>query len=347
MNLYHLFLKPLLFLLPPEKAHALALTLLELPGMTSLFRQPASRNTPVTTAGLTFPNRVGLAAGFDKNGRHIQALATLGFGFIEVGTVTPKAQPGNPQPRLFRLPKDEALINRLGFNNDGLDALIKQLQQQRPAGLIIGGNIGKNKDTPIEAATDDYLRCFEALYPYVDYFTVNVSSPNTPNLRALQDKEPLTLLLSAIHRLNHVYPSPKPVFLKIAPDLSLSQLDDIVDIAITTQLAGIIATNTTIQRTALRTPPDVLADIGAGGLSGPPLRTQATDIIRYLRQKLPPPFTIIGVGGINSAPAALEKLEAGADLIQLYTGFVYEGPAIVTRILKGIANFSPAFPHAK
>jgi dihydroorotate dehydrogenase len=343
MGLYRLLIKPLFFLLPPEKAHHLAMTLLDIPGMSSLLRYQSTYPSSVQVAGLTFPNRLGLAAGFDKNGRHINALAALGFGFIEVGTVTPRAQPGNPQPRLFRLPDDEALINRLGFNNDGVDALINQLQKKRPPGLLIGGNIGKNKDTPNNLATEDYLHCFDALFPYVDYFTVNVSSPNTPNLRELQDKEPLTQLLTAIQRLNSAKDKPKPVFLKIAPDLSTSQLDDIIDIAITTPLSGIIATNTTIGRQGLHASTKQLTDIGPGGLSGPPLRSQSTEIIRYLRSQLPPPFAIIGVGGIHSVETALEKLEAGADLIQLYTGFVYQGPGVVARIIRGIADFSSAF----
>lgn len=339
--MYQLLIKPLLFLLPPERAHGVVLGLLEallrIPGTETLLRAlygRAYQAQPITVAGLVFPNRVGLAAGFDKNGRHIRLMAALGFGFMEVGTVTPRPQAGNARPRLFRLPADRALINRMGFNNDGLDALVRQLQQPRPAGILIGGNIGKNKDTPNERAADDYVQCFEALFPHVDYFAVNVSSPNTPNLRALQDKEPLTRLLQTLQQLNAAKAAPKPVFLKIAPDLSDTQLDDIVAIAKETGLAGLIAANTTVSREGLRTPPATLEGIGAGGLSGAPVRIRSTEIVRYLRAQLPPPFAIIAVGGINGAETAKEKLEAGADLVQLYTGFVYEGPGVVSRIKK-------------
>lgn len=341
--MYRYLLKPIFFLLPPEKAHHFALALFEallcIPGFAALFRPARPRGSkPVYAAGLQFPNPIGLAAGFDKNGRHIRAMAALGFGFIEVGTVTPKPQQGNPRPRLFRLPADKALINRMGFNNEGLEALVERLKQPRPQGLIIGGNIGKNKDTPNDNAADDYAACFSALFPWVDYFAVNVSSPNTPNLRELQDKEPLTRLLSGLQALNAAQAAPKPVFLKIAPDLTDSQLDDIVAIAKDTGIAGIIATNTTIAREGLRTPPAGLERIGAGGLSGQPLRQRSTGIIRYLRAQLPPPFVIIGAGGVCSAASALEKLEAGADLAQLYTGFIYEGPGVVRRILKGLED---------
>ncbi len=290
--------------------------------------------------GLEFPNPVGLAAGFDKDGRHIEGLACLGFGFIEVGTVTPLAQAGNPKPRLFRLPGDRALINRMGFNNDGLEALVERLRKLRakgiPQGIIIGGNIGKNKNTPNEEAERDYLRCFEALFPWVDYFVVNVSSPNTPNLRALQEKEPLTRLLSLLQEKNKAQEKPKPILLKIAPDLGDEQLAEIADIVRTTGLAGVIATNTTISRSNLSTPDQALENIGAGGLSGAPLRERATAVIRTLREKLGPDTVIIGVGGIDSAAAAQEKLLAGADLVQVYSGLVYEGPGLVRRILRAL-----------
>ncbi len=341
--MYRYFLKPLFFLLPPERAHYLALMLLEwtlrLPLLGEWLRRyfhPDCPAQPVVLAGMVFLNRIGLAAGFDKNGRHINALATLGFGFVEVGTVTPRPQAGNPRPRLFRLPADEALINRMGFNNDGLEALVAQLKKTRPQGLIVGGNIGKNKDTPNEQAPEDYLTCFDALFPWVDYFAVNVSSPNTPDLRQLQDKAPLTQLLAALQARNHAQAKPKPILLKIAPDLSDAQLDDIAEIARHTGLAGIIATNTTLSRHGLQASPAALERIGAGGLSGRPLRARATAVIRYLRAQLPPPFVLIGVGGIDSAVAAREKLEAGADLVQLYTGFVYQGPGVVKRILEGL-----------
>ena len=283
--------------------------------------------------GLHFPNPVGLAAGFDKDGKHLHAMAALGFGFIEVGTVTPRPQAGNPRPRLFRLPADAALINRMGFNNEGVEALVQRLQQPRPAGLIIGGNIGKNKDTPNEQAAADYLFCYEKLFPYVDYFVVNVSSPNTPGLRALQDREPLTHLLRSLQQRNLQEPQPKPILLKIAPDLSDAQLDDIIAIVQTTGIAGVIATNTTISREGLRTD---TTHIGAGGLSGHPLRARATEVIRYLHEKSGRSLVIIGVGGISSPAEALEKLDAGAALVQIYTGFIYEGPGIVKRIQRAV-----------
>ncbi len=294
--------------------------------------------------GLHFKNPVGLAAGFDKNGAHFRTMAALGFGCIEVGTVTPRPQPGNPQPRLFRLKKDEALINRMGFNNDGVDALVQNLQQPRPAGLIIGGNIGKNKDTPNERAAEDYAICFEKLFPYVDYFVVNVSSPNTPGLRELQDKKPLTQLLQTLQDLNRQKPASKPILLKIAPDLTDAQLDDIVEIVQTTGIAGVIATNTTVSREGLKNNTEA---IGAGGLSGQPLRARATEVIRYLREKSGETLVIIGVGGIASAEDAIEKLEAGASLVQIYTGLIYEGPMLVKRINKGLAahlSKTPSFP---
>lgn len=336
--MYRLFFQPLFFLLSPETAHAVALTLLELllriPGVETWLRRRLHSTSPTLVAGIQFPNQVGIAAGFDKNGKHIRALAALGFGFIEVGTVTPRPQAGNPQPRLFRLPADHALINRMGFNNDGLDALIRQLQQPRPTGIVIGGNIGKNKDTPNEQAVEDYIACFEALFPWVDYFAVNVSSPNTPNLRALQDREPLTRLLAELQQRNITKENPKPVFLKIAPDLTDTQLDDIVAIARETGIAGIIAANTTISRNGLKTPDATIERIGAGGLSGRPVRERSTQIIRHLRAHLPPPFAIIGVGGIDGPDSAREKVDAGADLVQVYTGFIYAGPMLAAQIVR-------------
>ncbi len=312
-----------------------------LPPVRRLLKRWYCRKAPALArqiAGLHFPNPVGLAAGFDKDGKHIQGLACLGFGFIEVGTVTPRPQEGNPRPRLFRLPADEALINRMGFNNEGLDALVARLQrlhrQGLPEGLLLGGNIGKNKTTPNEQAADDYLQCFEALFPYVHYFVVNVSSPNTPGLRELQEKEPLTRLLQALQAKNKARPEPKPLFLKIAPDLTDTQLDDIAEIAKTTGLSGLIATNTTIARNGLQTPAPLVEAIGAGGLSGAPVRQRSTEVIRYLRQKLGPEPVIIGVGGIDSPEAAREKLDAGANLVQVYSGLVYAGPGLVREILE-------------
>jgi dihydroorotate dehydrogenase len=343
---YALF-KPLLFRISPEKAHQITVFLLDaaaaFPPSRWVLQKMFCAASPVlkkNILGLEFPNPVGLAAGFDKDGRHIEGLACLGFGFIEVGTVTPLAQAGNPKPRLFRLPGDRALINRMGFNNDGLEALVERLRKLRakgiPQGIIIGGNIGKNKNTPNEEAERDYLRCFEALFPWVDYFVVNVSSPNTPNLRALQEKEPLTRLLSLLQEKNKAQEKPKPILLKIAPDLGDEQLAEIADIVRTTGLAGVIATNTTISRSNLSTPDQALENIGAGRLSGAPLRERATAVIRTLREKLGPDTVIIGVGGIDSAAAAQEKLLAGADLVQVYSGLVYEGPGLVRRILRAL-----------
>ncbi|RYU83812.1 quinone-dependent dihydroorotate dehydrogenase [Hymenobacter persicinus] len=336
--MYKALLKPLLFQLDAEQAHHFVFDNLKrscrLPGMAALLRQLYSFEHPQLERevfGLKFRNPVGLAAGFDKNADLTDELAALGFGFVEIGTVTPRAQPGNPSPRLFRLPQDEALINRMGFNNDGAAAVAQRLRQRR-APLIIGGNIGKNKDTPNDAAAADYVASFEALFDTVDYFVVNVSSPNTPNLRALQEKEPLIHLLQQVQEHNLAKPRPKPLLLKIAPDLTDGQLDDILLIARETQLSGLVATNTTIGRADLRTPAATVAGLGAGGLSGRPLRQRATEVIRYLHQRTDGGLPIIGVGGIASAADALEKLAAGAALVQLYTGFIYEGPALVKRI---------------
>lgn len=344
--MYQLF-KPLLFRFNPEQAHRLTVILLDaaaaFPPTRWLLRRwycLTDKRLEKKVLGLSFPNSVGLAAGFDKDGKHLAGLACLGFGFIEVGTVTPQPQAGNPQPRLFRLPADAALINRMGFNNEGLEALTARLKKWRQRDWsnppIIGGNIGKNKNTPNESAASDYLICFEALFPWVDYFVVNVSSPNTPNLRALQEKEPLTQLLTALQEKNRAQPAPKPILLKIAPDLTDTQLDDIADIVRSTGLAGVIATNTTITRDNLHTSAQQLADIGLGGLSGAPVRARATAVIRYLRDRLGPEVVIIGVGGVDSPQAAQEKLQAGADLVQVYTGLVYVGPGLVKQVLRGL-----------
>ncbi len=344
--MFYTLLKPLLFVLSPEKAHHVTVNLLDRAvsfGPTKWLLQKwfttSDKRLNKTVMGISFPNPVGLAAGFDKDGRHIKGMVCLGFGFIEVGTVTPLPQEGNPKPRLFRLPADEALINRMGFNNLGLDALVAQLEHLRKHGnafsqTIIGGNIGKNKVTPNEEAARDYLLCFDKLFPWVDYFVVNVSSPNTPNLRDLQEKAPLTHLLTLLQNHNSTKGSPKPILLKIAPDLSDGQLDDIADIVRETQITGIIATNTTIARANLHTPDDTIQAIGAGGLSGAPVRNRSTEVIRYMRKKLGTNATIIGVGGIDSPEAAQEKLKAGADLIQLYSGLVYKGPGLVRNILE-------------
>lgn len=344
--MYKSLLKPCLFLFPPERAHHLTLRLfaigLALPGLGAVLRRLYRYQHPSLRRqlfGLDFENPVGLAAGFDKDGKHYRLMANLGFGFIELGTVTPKGQSGNPQPRLFRLPADEGLINRMGFNNDGVDALVERLKKYgKPKGVVIGGNIGKNKTTPNEQAADDYVKCFEALFPYVDYFVVNVSSPNTPNLRDLQEKAPLSRLLQLLQQLNHAKPAPKPLLLKIAPDLTEGQLEDILDIARETKLDGLIATNTTISREGLSTPASEVEAMGAGGLSGQPVKARATEVIRYLSRRSNGAFKIIGVGGVGSPEDAIEKLEAGADLVQIYSALVYEGPGLVKRINQALVD---------
>lgn len=280
--------------------------------------------------GLKFKNPVGLAAGFDKDAKLFQELSDFGFGFIEIGTLTPKPQGGNPKKRLFRLKEDQAIINRMGFNNGGVDAAALRLQKNK--GVLIGGNIGKNKLTTNEDAASDYEICFDALYDVVDYFVVNVSSPNTPNLRELQDKKPLTSLLQTLQNKNETKTKPKPILLKIAPDLTDDQLLDIIDIVKTTKIAGVIATNTTISRDGLQS----VNKNETGGLSGKPLAKRTTEVIRFLSEKSNKAFPIIGVGGIHTAEDAIEKLEAGASLVQLYTGFIYEGPALIKAINKKI-----------
>ncbi len=336
--MYKLIVKPIFFLIQPETIHHIVFRFIKfifrIPGVSVVLKNYYIINTKKLERklfGLTFPNPVGLAAGFDKDAKLFDELGYYGFGFIEIGTLTPKAQPGNEKPRMFRLPEDEALINRMGFNNEGLDAAIVRLKQKKTK-IIIGGNIGKNKLTPNEDAVHDYEKCFEALFDYVDYFVVNVSSPNTPNLRALQDKEPLTKLLNRIQQLNSKKKKPKPILLKIAPDLSNEQLDDIIDIVKQTKIDGIVATNTTISRAHLLTPKSKLDVIGSGGVSGKPLTKRSTEIIKYLSEKSNNSFPIIAVGGIHAPADAIEKLKAGASLIQIYTGFIYEGPRIVKKI---------------
>jgi dihydroorotate dehydrogenase len=344
-------LKPLLFKFDPEKVHYFVTRNLKrvnrFPGGSALSRAVWAVNDDrlaKTVFGLTFKNQVGLAAGFDKNGDTIAEMANLGFGFIEVGTVTPLPQPGNPKPRMFRLPADAALINRMGFNNLGVDVLASHIATYRktPAAVknpvIIGGNIGKNKNTPNEEAVNDYIKCFDRLFDVVDYFVVNVSSPNTPGLRALQEKEPLMHILHTLQQRNGKNGISRPILLKIAPDLTNEQLNDIVEIVQQTGIAGVIATNTTISREGLASPGKLLNE--TGGLSGKPLSERSTEVIRYLYQKSGASFPIIGVGGIHSEQDAVEKLEAGAALVQLYTGFIYEGPGLIGRInkrlLKGV-----------
>jgi dihydroorotate dehydrogenase len=340
--IYKLFLRPFLFRISPEKAHYLTFDLLKMAIGHAFGRFFANRlynfknqKLKKQLFGLTFENPVGLAAGLDKNATHFNELSCLGFGFIEIGTLTPKPQPGNDKPRLFRLPKDNALINRMGFNNIGVDEAVVRLKNRKTK-TIIGGNIGKNKLTSNEDAIKDYEYCFLALFDVVDYFVVNVSSPNTPNLRDLQDKEPLTHLLNHLQNINNAKLKRKPILLKIAPDLTNSQLDDIIEIVSATKIDGIIATNTTLAREPLSYPKEFIENIGMGGLSGKPLAKRSTEVIAYLKTKSKNAFPVIGVGGIHSVKDAMEKLDAGADLLQLYTGFVYEGPSLIKKINKAI-----------
>ncbi len=335
-------IRSILFLFNPEKVHYFTGSILNLtlkiPGMKTLWNAlflVDDVRLKKTVFGLEFKNPVGLAAGFDKNASMYNDLAYCGFGFIEIGTITPKAQPGNDKPRLFRLKEDGGIINRMGFNNDGVEVAIENLKQNNTS-ILIGGNIGKNKVTPNENATDDYVYSFNKLFDYVDYFVVNVSSPNTPNLRELQEKEPLKQLLVSIQEQNALKLNKKPILLKIAPDLTNEQLDDIIEIVEEIKLDGVIATNTTISRDHLKTKKSIVDEIGAGGLSGKPVKNRSTEVIKYLATKSNKSFPIIGVGGIHTAEDAIEKLEAGADLIQLYTGFIYEGPGLVKKINKAI-----------
>ncbi len=286
---------------------------------------------------MQFKNPVGLAAGFDEDAELVNQMADLGFGYLEIGTVTPKSQAGNEKPRLFRLPKDQALINRMGFNNTGVENVRKNLLKSKGK-CIIGGNIGKNKTTPNENAVDDYIICFNHLYDVVDYFVVNVSSPNTPGLRELQEANALTEILLQLQEQNRFKEIHKPIFLKISPDLNKHQLDDIIDVVLKTKIAGVVATNTTISRENLRTNKTRIEKIGSGGLSGKPIRKSSTEIIRYLAEKSNNAFPIIGVGGIHSPEDAMEKLNAGAALVQIYTGFIYEGPGLIKKINKFIVK---------
>jgi len=333
---------------PPEKAHSITMGLLtfiyKLPGGAKLLQSLFCENNPkdaIQMGGLTLKNGVGLAAGFDKDAKYIDVLSCLGFGFIEIGTLTPKPQAGNDKPRLFRLTKDEALINRMGFNNGGVDAAVERLKNCR-SDVIIGGNIGKNKITPNEDAYKDYEYCFEKLYDHVHYFVVNVSSPNTPGLRELQEKPALHNILTRLQNLRESYltigKQSKPIFLKIAPDLTNSQLDDIVDLALEINLDGLVVSNTTIDRSNLKTPETELTAIGAGGLSGKPLKKASDEVLKYLVSKLNNKVPIIGVGGIHSAQDALDKLNIGAVAVQLYTGFIYEGPALIKKMVVAIRS---------
>lgn len=335
--MYKSLIRPLFFKFDPEKVHYFTFDLLKIifkiPGISGLVKSQFHLEDPRLERevfGLKFKNPVGLAAGFDKDAKLYKELDALGFGFVEIGTVTPKPQPGNEKKRLFRLKEDEAIINRMGFNNEGVEAAVSRLRSNK--NVLIGGNIGKNKVTPNEEAVNDYLICFNALFDFVDYFVVNVSSPNTPNLRELQDKKPLTDLLNTLQKRNMEMKVQKPILLKIAPDLTDSQLLDIIDIIKETGIAGVIATNTTISREGLKS--DNKNEMG--GLSGKPLKDRATQVIKFLSEKSDKAFPIIGVGGIHSAEDAIEKLNAGASLVQLYTGFVYEGPGLIKEINKKI-----------
>ncbi len=340
--MYKALIRPILFSFDPEKIHhftfSLIRTISKFPGFKSLFKSLYLVEDPKLERkvfGLTFKNPVGLAAGFDKNAVLYNELANFGFGFIEIGTITPKAQVGNPKKRLFRLKDDKGIINRMGFNNEGLDAAITQLKKNKGQ-LIIGGNIGKNTQTTPEDYTKDYLECFNALHPYVDYFVLNVSCPNVGSHAKLNDKDYLLELIGAVQKANLTFTKQKPILLKIAPDLNNTQLDEIVELIAETNLDGVIASNTSIDRKGLKASDERLSEIGNGGLSGQPIKSKSTRVIKYLTEKSNKAFPIIGVGGIHSAEDALEKLEAGADLVQIYTGFIYEGPKLIKDINKAL-----------
>lgn len=334
------FIRFFLFRFSAEKAHYLAMDalkiIIKIPLLKEFFRHRHANSDKVSIMGITFQNKVGLAAGFDKNANYLDVVKFLGFGHVEIGTVTPLAQDGNPKPRLFRLVKDQGIINRMGFNNEGVDAIVEKLKN-RPKDLIIGGNIGKNKVTPNEKAIEDYQICFEKLYAYVDYFTVNVSSPNTPGLRELQDKKPLLEILNHLMKLRHDFVEkghPKlPILLKIAPDLNSDQLDDIVSLTLESGIDGIVATNTTISRENLQTNSQEIENIGAGGLSGKPVFEKSNEVLSYLNSQLENKVVLIGVGGIFSSADAQQKFEKGAQLVQVYSGFIYKGPKLIKDIV--------------
>jgi dihydroorotate dehydrogenase len=334
-----------LFLFPPEWVHYFSMNGLKFLcsiGFRKIIRKlyTPKASSQYSIFNIQFSNKVGLGAGFDKNAKYLRELECLGFGFVEIGTVTPLPQAGNDKPRLFRLPKDKALINRMGFNNDGVKEVAKRLKEWKEkksdTKLIIGGNIGKNKITPNEDAWKDYEICFKELHPYVDYFVVNVSSPNTPGLRELQEKEPLRKILSHLQAINTLQSTPKPLLLKIAPDLTQEQIDDVIDLTLEIKLDGLVATNTTIARDELITQNSKLAAIGAGGLSGLPLKQRSTEVVNYICQKTGGKIPVIASGGVFTAEDAKEKITAGASLVQVWTGFIYEGPGIVKKICKTI-----------
>lgn len=340
--MYQYFLRPVLFLFSPERVHHWVVNGLHLafaiPGIKALVKKCytlENKQLETEVFGIKFPNKVGLAAGFDKQANIYNHLSAFGFGHIEIGTVNPLPQPGNPRPRLFRLKKDQALINRMGFNNPGVDVFVKNLRKHKP-GVIIGGNIGKNTLTPNEQAIDDYLTCFHKLFDWVDYFVINVSCPNVEGLSKLQDKDELILIIDKLNEANQTYPAPKPIVLKIAPDLNDGQLDDVIHVVTQTGIAGIIATNTTTTRDNLTTEASHVEEIGRGGLSGKPLREKATRTIKYIVEKAEGKIPVIGVGGIMEPADAIEKLKAGASLVQIYTGFIYHGPSLIKKINKEV-----------
>ena len=344
--MYKKLIRPVLFRFSPEKIHHIIIGLLQvlnnIPFMKALLRVFFMSNNESLQRelwGLKFSNPVGLAAGFDKNAEVYEMMGTMGFGFVEIGAVTPKEQDGNPKPRLFRLPKDQALINRMGFNNKGVANAIERLKQRSP-GLIVGANIGKNTATPNAQANEDYYQVFHGLFPYVDYFTVNVSCPNISDLHELQDKDSLLELLTGIQKINQEKEKPKPVLLKISPDLNFKQIDDTLEIIRQTGLDGIVAVNTTVSREGLSYSEAEVRAIANGGLSGKPLRDRATEIVRYIHHKTEGKLPIIAAGGIMTEEDALEKLEAGASLIQIFTGFIYQGPAFAKRINQAIAKMN-------
>ncbi|PKP51549.1 MAG: dihydroorotate dehydrogenase (quinone) [Bacteroidetes bacterium HGW-Bacteroidetes-1] len=338
--MYKNIIRPLLFRFDPESVHHLVIQLLKyffsIPGSKQLMLQyskVADDRLKRKVFGIEFDNPVGISAGFDKNAEVFHELGAFGFSHIEIGTVTPIGQPGNLRPRLFRLPSDEGIINRMGFNNHGLDAAIEKLKRKNTK-VIIGGNIGKNTATPNATAVEDYVKTFEGLFDYVDYFVVNVSCPNITDLKELQDQEALMKILNQLQDINNKKPIRKPILLKVSPDLNNQQLDEIIDIVKSTKIDGVVATNTTITRHTIAFDTDIAALAGNGGLSGKPLRDRSTEVIRYLAEKSGKAFPIIGVGGIMSANDALEKIKAGADLVQVYTGFIYDGPFLARKINK-------------
>lgn len=342
--IYRQLLRPFLFQLDAEQAHGLTFSVL---GFLLRLRLPLKWFVPIALPapqeefemfGLQFKNRLGLAAGFDKNTKLLEAWSQLGFGFVEIGTVTPKPQKGNERPRLFRLIKDQAIINRMGFNNDGVEVIAQRLKK-RPQGLIVGGNIGKNKDTPKKKAIEDYLKCMSVLHDRVDFFTINISSPNTPGLRSLQEKEPLSELLKSVVDLNKTFPKPRPILLKIAPDLNEEQLDDVIEVVKSTAVDGLILNNTTLSRERLSYREEELKHFGAGGLSGQPLFERSNEVLKYVSTRVNGQIPIIAVGGVMSGEDAVVKLKLGASLVQIYSGLVYKGPELIVDIRKALQRY--------